>query len=67
MTNKIQKRVKRHVKKLKITKWINSCDTNPSVVKKLLFIRHLYNDKTVEEANELMEISLSTGHRWLDE
>jgi transposase len=27
----------------------------------------LYNNKTVEEANELMEVSLSTGHRWLDE
>jgi hypothetical protein len=64
MVNKIQKRVEIHVKKSKLTKWINSNKTNPDVVKKLLFIRYLYNDKTVEEANELMEISLSTGHRW---
>ncbi|MDR3222206.1 MAG: winged helix-turn-helix domain-containing protein [Methanobrevibacter sp.] len=67
MANKIQKRVEIHVKKSKLTKWTNSSKTNPSVVKKLLFIRHLYNGKTVEEANEIMEISLSTGHRWLDE
>ncbi|MDR2623208.1 MAG: helix-turn-helix domain-containing protein [Methanobrevibacter sp.] len=37
------------------------------VLKKLIFIRFLYRKKTVEEACELMEISLSTGHRWLDE
>jgi hypothetical protein len=64
MVNKIQKKVKKHVKKTKLTKWINTHKTNPSVVKKLIFIRHLYNNKTVEEANELMEVSLSTGHRW---
>jgi transposase len=33
----------------------------------LIFIRFLYNGKLVEEAAELMEVSLSTGHRWLDE
>ncbi|WP_169805793.1 helix-turn-helix domain-containing protein [Methanobrevibacter curvatus] len=27
----------------------------------------MYNGKTVDEAVELMEIALSTGHRWLDE
>ncbi|MDR3223786.1 MAG: hypothetical protein LBT66_08685 [Methanobrevibacter sp.] len=27
----------------------------------------MYNDTTVKEANELIKISLSTDHRWLDE
>ncbi|MDR3063466.1 MAG: helix-turn-helix domain-containing protein [Methanobrevibacter sp.] len=33
----------------------------------MFFIRFLYSGKTVDEAVKLMEISLSTGHRWLDE
>jgi transposase len=67
MSNKIQKKVNRHVKKSKLTKLINKHDQNPDVVKKLTFIRFLYNGKTVPEVVELMEVALSTGHRWLDE
>ncbi|GAA5819677.1 MAG: conserved hypothetical protein partial [Methanobrevibacter sp. CfCl-M3] len=39
MPNKIQKKVKMHVKKNKLTKLINKHDQNPDVVKKLTFIR----------------------------
>ncbi|GAA5819883.1 MAG: helix-turn-helix domain-containing protein [Methanobrevibacter sp. CfCl-M3] len=67
MSNKIQKKVKMHVKKSKLTKLINKHDQNPDVVRKLTFIRFLYNGKTVPEVVELMEVALSTGHRWLDE
>ncbi|MDR3291152.1 MAG: helix-turn-helix domain-containing protein [Methanobrevibacter sp.] len=67
MVNKIQKKVKKHIKKTKLDKLINRHQQEADVLKKLTFIRFLYNGKTVDEAVKLMEISLSTGHRWLDE
>jgi transposase len=66
MVNKIQKKVIKHVKKTNLNKKINEYQINPQVLKKLFFIRFLYNGETVEKACELQEISLSTGHRWLD-
>ncbi|KZX17527.1 hypothetical protein MBCUT_02020 [Methanobrevibacter cuticularis] len=67
MVNKIQKRVKMCIKKSRLNKIISRHQQEADVLKKLIFIRFLYNGKTVDEAVELMEISLSTGHRWLDE
>jgi len=67
MANKIQKKVKFWFKKTRLNKLIKKHQQEADVLRKLIFIRFLYNEKTVEEAVELMEISLSTGHRWLDE
>ncbi|WP_169805350.1 helix-turn-helix domain-containing protein, partial [Methanobrevibacter cuticularis] len=55
------------VKKSCLNKIISRHQQEADVLKKLIFIRFLYNGKSVDEAVELMEISLSTGHRWLDE
>ena len=67
MVNKIQKIVQMHVKKTRLNKLINRHQQEADVLRKLIFIRFLYNKRTVEEACELMCVSLSTGHRWLDE
>ena len=67
MVNKIQKKVKKWIKKTRLNKIIKKHEQEADVLRKLIFIRFLYNGKTVDEAVELMEISLSTGHRWLDE
>jgi len=67
MVNQIQKKVKRSIKKTRLNKLINRHQQDASVLRKLIFVRFLYNKHTVEEASELMEVSLSTGHRWLDE
>jgi len=67
MANKIQKKVDQCIKKTRLDKLIKRHQQEADVLRKLIFIRFLYNGKTVDEAVELMEISLSTGHRWLDE
>ena len=67
MANKIQKQVKKCIKKTRLNKLISRHQQNADVLKKLIFIRFLYDGKTVEEAAKLMVISFSTGHRWLDE
>jgi transposase len=67
MVNQIQKKVELHIKKGKLNKLIKEHEQEAAVLNKLHFIRLLYKGKTVEEACELEEVSLSTGHRWLDE
>ena len=56
-----------HVKKTRLNKLINRHQQEADVLKKLIFIRFLYNKRTVEEACKLIVVSLSTGHKWLDE
>jgi len=67
MLNQIQKKVKKSIKKTRLEKLIRRHQQEADVLRKLIFIRFLYNKYTVEEASELMGVSLSTGHRWLDE
>ena len=67
MVNKIQKKVRKWIKKTRLKKLIARHKQEADVLKKLLLVQHLYNGKTVEEAAELMSVSLSTGHRWMDE
>jgi len=62
MVNQIQKKVNRLIKKTRLNKFINRHQQEVSVLRKLIFVRFLYNKHTVEEASELMEASLSTGH-----
>jgi transposase len=66
MLNQIQKKVVKHLKKGKLNKIIRKKQKEIEIVDRLIFIRLLYKGKTVEKASELMDISLSTGHRWLD-
>ncbi|KZX14858.1 helix-turn-helix domain-containing protein [Methanobrevibacter curvatus] len=67
MVNKIQKKVKKYIKKTCLNKLINKHQQESDILKKLFFVRFLYNGKTVDETVKLMGIALSTGHRWLDE
>jgi len=67
MANQIQKKVKKWIKKTRLKKLIGRHKQEADVLRKLLFIQLLYNGKTVDEAVVLMDVSLSTGHRWLDE
>jgi transposase len=66
MVNQIQKKVIKHLKIGKLNKIIKHKKKEAEILDKLIFIRLLYKNKTVEEACDLMDISLSTGHRWLD-
>lgn len=67
MVNQIQKKVIRHLRPKDLKKIIRKKEIEASVLEKLLFIQILYKGKWVDEACDLMDISLSTGHRWLDE
>ena len=67
MSYKSLVKVKTHVKREKLDKLIKSHDQNSDVLKKLYFIRHLYDGKNVHEASELLDVSSSTGYRWLDQ
>ena len=67
MANKIQKKVTMWIKKTRLKKLIKRHKQEADVLRKLYLIQHMYNGKTVEETVELMDVALSTGHRWLDE
>ena len=63
MVNQIQKKVKMSIKKTHLNKIIRKHQQEADVLKKLIFIRFLYNKHTVDDASELMGVSLSTGHK----
>ena len=63
MVNQIQKKVKMSIKKIRLEKLIRRHQQEADVLRKLFFIRFLYNKHTVDEASDLMGVSLSTGHR----
>lgn len=67
MVNKVQKKVKRHFGMGKLKKLITRHEQEASVLNKLHFIRLLYKGIPTDKACEIEDISLSTGHRWLDE
>ena len=52
--------------KKQLNKKIRTLEEDNAVLYKLHFIRHLYNKKSIEEAAELEEISISTAYNWLN-
>ena len=60
------KKLNRHMNKKQLNKKIRKLEEDTKVLNKLHFIRHLYNEKTIKEASELEEISISTAYDWLN-
>ena len=52
--------------KNQLNKKIRKLEEDTKVLYKLYFIRHLYNDKSIEEAADLEDISISTAYDWLN-
>ena len=52
--------------KKQLNKKIRKYEEDTKVLYKLHFIRHLYNEKSIKEAAELEEISISTAYSWLN-
>ena len=67
MANMIQKKVDMSINRKDLRKLVKKHKQEADVLRKLYLIQLLYDGKTVEKASELMDVSLSTGHRWLDE
>jgi transposase len=66
MANQIQKKVVKHLEIVKLNNIIKNKKKEIEFVDKLIFINLMCKGKTVEKACELMDISLSAGHHWLD-
>jgi putative transposase len=66
MVGKIQKKVIKHLNRKTLNKCINKKEKSADVLRKLYFIRNLYKGKRIETACKNSEISLPTGHKWLD-
>ena len=60
------KTLKKLMSKKQLNKKIRKLEEDNKVLYKLHFIRHLYNDKSIQEAAELEEISISTAYDWLN-
>ena len=60
------KKLKKRMSKNQLNKKIRKFEEDNKVLYKLHFIRHLYNDKSIKEAAELEEISISTAYDWLN-
>ena len=60
------KKLKKQMSKKHLNKKIRKLEEDNKVLYKLHFIRHLYNDKSIKEAAELEEISISTAYDWLN-
>ena len=60
------KELKRLMSKKQLNKKIRKLEEDNKVLYKLHFIRHLYNDKSIKEAAELEDISISTAYEWLN-
>lgn len=58
--------LKKPMSKKQLNKKIRKLEEDSKVLYKLHFIRHLYNGKTIEEAADLEDISISTAYQWLN-
>ena len=61
-----KKKLKKIMNKKQLNKQIRKLEADTKVLYKLHFIRHLYNGKTIKEAAELEDISISTAYQWLN-
>lgn len=60
------KKLKKQMSKKQLNKKIRKLEEDNKVLYKLHFIRHLYNEKSIKEAAELEDISISTAYDWLN-
>ena len=61
-TEQIQ--IKRHLTVQDLTKRIKHLEKDTMVLKRLFFIKHRYDDKSVEVASDLVGVSKNTGYIW---
>jgi len=66
MVGKVQKQVVKHLKLGVLNKYIKKKEKDAEVLRKLYFIKKLYKGEKIADACKLMDISLPTGHNWLD-
>jgi putative transposase len=66
MVGKVQKQVVKHLKPKVLNKYIKKKEKDADVLRKLYFIKKLYKGEKIADACKEMEISLPTGHNWLD-
>lgn len=59
-------KLKKIMSKKQLNKKIRKLEEDNKVLYKLHFIKHLYNDKPIEEAAKLEDISISTAYAWID-
>ena len=58
--------IKKLMSKKQLNKKIRKLEEDNKVLNKLHFIRHLYNKKSIKEAADLEEISISTAYEWVN-
>lgn len=61
-TEQIQ--IVRHMNVQDLTRFIKRLEKDTMVLKRLFFIKHRYNGKSVEEASDLVSVSKNTGYVW---
>ena len=61
-----EKEIKKIMSKKQLNKKIRNLEEDNKVLYKLHYIRHLYNGKSIKEAAELEDISISTAYQWLN-
>lgn len=66
MVGMVQKKVVKHLKHSVLNKYIKKKEKDADVLRKLYFIKKLYEGEKIADACKLMDISLPTGHSWLD-
>jgi putative transposase len=66
MAGRVQKKLIRHIDEKELDDCINKKEKEVKVLRKLYFIRLLYNDEKIETVSEKCGISLPTAHSWLD-
>ncbi|RZB30935.1 MAG: hypothetical protein AEth_00889 [Candidatus Argoarchaeum ethanivorans] len=61
-TEQIQ--IKRHLTVQELSKRIKHLEKDTTVLRRLYFIKHRYNDKSVEVASDFVGVSKNTGYIW---
>jgi putative transposase len=56
--------IKRHLTVQDLSKRIKHLEKNTMVLKRLYFIKHRYDGKSVEVASDLVDVSKNTGYLW---
>ena len=61
-----KKQINKIMSKKQLNKKIRKLEEDKEVLKKLHFIRHLYNGISIQESAKLEEIAISTAYAWLN-
>lgn len=66
MVGKVQKVVVKHLKQDVLDECIKKKEKDADVLRRLYFVNKLYKGKKIADACKSLDISLPTGHKWLD-